>query len=183
MTLDTRLITAEEFATMTGDGLHELVRGEVVEMPNPKPEHGRYISRLDRRLGTYVEARDLGEVMVNDSGFILERSPDTVRGPDLSFIHRERLPGGKLPAGVYFPGPPDVAIEVLSPDDRIGDVDDKIDLYLAAGCPLVVIVHPKRRTVTLHRPNVAPQVLREPELLDLSPIVDGFRCTLADLFG
>jgi Uma2 family endonuclease len=178
-----KLITAEEFAAMAGDGLHELVRGEVVEVPNPKPEHGRYVSRLDRRLGTHVEAHHLGEVLVNDSGFILDRDPDTVRGPDISFIRRERLPNGKLPEGVYFPGPLDLAIEVLSPDDRLADVEDKIDLYLAAGCPLVVILNPKRRTATLHRPGVDPHIVREPELLDLSAIVADFRCALADIFG
>lgn len=181
MTTATKLITAEEFAAMPDDGPSELIRGEIVEMPNAKPKHGRCTSRIDRRLGTYVETHKLGEVLSNDAGFILERDADTVRGPDVSFIRRDRLIDGELPNG-YFPGPPDVAIEVLSPDDRAGDVEDKVDLYLAAGCPLVVILNPKRRTATLHRPNVDPHVVRDPELLDLSPIVDGFRCTLAELF-
>ena len=182
MTLDTRLITAEEFAEMTGDGLHELVRGEVVEMPTPGARHGEIATQMSFLLKAHTTPRDLGKVLSNDAGYILERDPDSTRGPDVSFIRRDRVPAGGLPDGP-FPGPPDLAVEVLSPHDRIGDVDDKIDMYLAAGCPLVVILHPKRRTATLHRPNVDPHVVREPELLDLSGIVEGFRCTLAEIFG
>lgn len=175
-------ITAEEFAAMPESVRGELVRGEIVEMPPPKPLHGRYANRFAFLLTKHVLPRELGEVMINDAGYVLARLPDIVRGPDVSFVRRDRVPNGQLPDS-YFPGPPDLAVEVISPSDTIGDIDDKIDDYLAAGCPLVVILHPKRRTATLYRPAATPQIVREPEALDLSPIVDGFNCSLADVFG
>lgn len=177
-----KLITAEEFAAMTGDGLHELVRGEVIEMPTPGARHGEIANQMGYLLKAHVLSRNLGKVLNNDAGYILQRDPDTARGPDVSFIRRDRVPVGGLPDGP-FPGAPDIAIEVLSPNDRIGDIDEKIDMYLAAGCPLVVVLHPKRRTAELHRPGTVPVIVREPEALDLSSVVDGFQCTLAEIFG
>jgi Uma2 family endonuclease len=182
MSIQTRLITAEEFAAMPDTGPNELVRGEVVGMPPPRSRHGLYSSRIAFLLIQHVRQHGLGEVLINDAGFILSRGPDTVRGPDVSFIRRNRLTDGELPEG-YFPGAPDLAIEVLSPDDRARDVDEKVDMYLDAGCPLVVILSPERRTATLHRPNLDPHIVRGEEALDLSPVVSGFRCALTEIFG
>lgn len=175
-----KLITAEEFAAMPESVRGELVRGEIVELPPPSFDHGDFVFAFGTLLRTHVVTRRLGKVVGGDAGFQL--TPDTVRGPDVAFVKQARLDslGGRRG---YFPGAPDLAVEVLSPGDRVGDVDDKIDDYLAAGCPLVVILHPKRRTATLHRLGVDPHIVREPEPLDLSPIVVDFRCALAEIFG
>ena len=117
MTTATKLITAEEFAEMAGDGLHELVRGEIIEMPTPGARHGEIACCAASVLGAHVLSRKLGEILSNNAGFVLERDPDTTRGPDVSVIRRERVPAGGLPDGP-FPGPPDLAIVVLSPHDR-----------------------------------------------------------------
>ena len=176
----TKLITAEAFAAMPESVRGELVRGAIVEMPPPSFEHGDYVFAFGTLLRTHVVARKLGKVAGGDAGFQL--TPDTVRGPDVAFVEQSRLDGRGKGQG-YFPGAPDLAVEVISPSERAAEIEEKIDDYLAAGCPLVVILNPKRRTATLHRPGVDPHVVHEPEPLDLSPVVDGFRCTLAELYG
>ncbi len=95
-----RLITAEEFAEMPNppDGSQqELVRGEIVTMPPSEARHGVCCVRIVRRIGSFIDERRLGTITCNDTGFIVERDPDTVRGPDVAFRSKERLP--ELPDG------------------------------------------------------------------------------------
>jgi len=123
-------ITASEFERMldpTDGSKLELVRGEVIVMPPPKGRHGIVCQRLGRFLGNYVEPAKLGWVTTNDTGVMLERGPDTVRGPDVAFWSITRQP--QMPEG-YFEIPPDVAIELLLPNDRRPDVREKIKEYL-----------------------------------------------------
>jgi len=126
-------MTVKQFARLPepidGERL-ELVRGEMVEMSRPKPRHGHICSKIDRRLGNFVEANELGWVLSNDTGVIVERDPDTVREPDLCFYSFKRMPA--LPE-TYSELAPELAVEVLSPDDRPSDVREKLRKYLAAG--------------------------------------------------
>lgn len=177
-----KLITAEELYSTVTDVNCELVRGEIVEMPSPGAIHGKLAGRMAFLLIQHVTPRKLGEVLTNDSGFVLKRNPDTVRGPDVAFIRADRVPADGLPDS-HFPGPPDLAMEVLSPSEGAFLLEDKIAEYLEAGCKLVVVLNPKRRTATLYRPNQQPHVLKGGETLDLSEVVEGFRCALADVFG
>jgi Uma2 family endonuclease len=113
-----KLITAEEFARMPDppDGSRqELVRGVIETMPRPSTYHGGCCSRIGRRLANFVEDNNLGHLACNDAGFITERDPDTVRGPDLSFWTRGRLP--ELPKEGYVSIAPDLVVEVVSPND------------------------------------------------------------------
>ena len=110
-----KLITAEEFFRMPEppDGSRqELVRGVIITMPPPGGRHGACCSKVDRRLGNFVEANGLGTLTTNDTGFLSERDPDTVRGPDVAFWSRERLP--EVPNG-YIEVAPDLVVEVVSP--------------------------------------------------------------------
>ena len=182
MSIEVKLITAEQFATMPDSVRGELVRGEVVEVPPPGAEHGECVMTFGALLHAHVASRKLGRVLAGDAGFQLRENPDTVRGPDVSFIRADRVPATGLPRG-HFPGPPDLAVEVISPTETVTMIEDKIANYLDAGCPLVVILNPARRTATLHRPAQDPHIVRRDEPLDLSPVVEGFSCTLAQLFG
>src|SRR5262245_56853385 len=126
-TVAERLITAEEFARMPepADGARqELVRGVIVAMPPPKPRHGLCCARISRKVGNHVDDLHLGHVCTNDTGFITEREPDTVRGADISFWSFARY--AELPEEYPEIGP-DLAIEVRSPGDRPGQIADKIE--------------------------------------------------------
>ena len=103
---------------------------------------------MDRRIGNFVEANDLGEVFNADTGFIIELGPDTVRAPDVSFVRKENIPPGGIPKG-FIPGAPDLAVEVISPSDSYTEVAEKVAQLLQAGTQLVVLIDPRARTVSL----------------------------------
>jgi Uma2 family endonuclease len=178
----TKLLTAEEFAALPDppDGSRqELVKGVVVTMPPPQGRHGVVCSKINRLLGNYVEANNLGWTTSNDSGTILERDPDTVRGPDVAFWRITRQPD--VPDG-YFEIPPDLAVEVLSPDDRRPRVREKIREYVAAGVPMVWLVDPDTRTVTVYTGRLRGLELDEADQLDGGDVLPGFACRVSDLF-
>jgi Uma2 family endonuclease len=175
-----RLTTATELEKFPRDNRrYELVAGRLFPMTPVGWMHGAIVTRLLVRLGGHVESGRLG-VAFTEVGFRLASDPDTVRAPDVAFIRRERLPTG-LPRG-FWQGPPDLAIEVLSPDDRPGDIRDKVAEYLAHGVPLVVVVDPDERTASFFRRSAAPVTIDADGVLDLDDVVSGFRCGLRDLF-
>ena len=183
MSTATRLMTADELLIMPhGDFRYELVKGELRQMSPSAGPHGIVVARLTGALVQHVEAHDLGEVFGAETGFKLESDPDTVRAPDVSFISRERLPAGDFPGG-FWTIPPDLAVEVLSPDDRPKQVAEKIAQYFAAGVRAVWVADAKRRTFTMHRVGVAPVVLTEEDEIDGGDIVPGFRYKVAKLFA
>jgi Uma2 family endonuclease len=130
-------------------------------------------------IGNYAAPRKLGWVTSNDAGVILERDPDTVRGPDVAFWSILRQP--EVPEG-YFEIPPDLAVEVLSPDDRRSKVRDKIREYLANGVTLVWLVDPESRAVTVYARTLRGMELDTTDTLDGGDVFPGFSCQVADLF-
>lgn len=175
------LLTAEDLWQMGEKGRYcELVRGELIEMTPPGGMHGEIALRFGRYLQAHAEDHRLGRVMV-ESGYWLERNPDTVRGPDVSFLAADRVPPEGLPEG-FFPGPPDLAVEVVSPGDSDVEVQDKVMNYLASGTRLVWIVRPRQRTVTIYHPDGSARILRETETLEGEEVVPGFAMPLRDLF-
>jgi Uma2 family endonuclease len=133
-------------------------------------------------LDRFVEDHDLGVVFAAETGFQLARAPDTVRAPDVSFVRKERLPEGDLPTG-YWPGPPDLAVEVMSPNDSKPEVERKAQEYLRKGVRLVWLVFPRKRAVAVHRPGAPVELLGESDALDGGEVVPGFRYPLARLFA
>jgi Uma2 family endonuclease len=171
MTVERRVMTAEELARLPDDGMRrELVRGELYTMPPAGWEHGSISGRLAASLIPFVEDHDLGGVGVGDVGFILARDPDLVRAPDVAFIRKDRLPEGGLARG-FVRGAPDLAVEVVSPNDRYGDVDEKVADWLAHGTRLVLVVNPRPRTVGVHRPDAPVRTLGEDDTLDGGDVV------------
>ncbi|HEX5110718.1 MAG TPA: Uma2 family endonuclease [Vicinamibacterales bacterium] len=175
------LVTAEELERFPDDDYrYELVEGRVIKMSPVGYEHGRIVMRLAALLHRYVEEHHLG-AMVSEVGFKLASSPDTVRAPDLAFVRLDRIPRPD-PRG-FIKGAPDLAVEVLSPDDRLSDVRAKTVEYLASGAPLVLILDPFERTITAHRQVGRPQISRAGDVVDLGDVVPGFSCTIPEIFG
>jgi len=178
-----KILTAEELLTLPDDGhRYELVRGELVCMAVTGRRHGIIASRVDYRLRAFVEAHELGEVCAADTDFRLAQNPDTVRAPDVSFIARERLPGGNAPEG-YWPFAPDLAVEVVSPSDRSDDVLAKVQEYLRAGTRLVWVFHPRTKTVMVYRADGEVLLVQGQEELSGEEVLPGFHCQVNELFG
>lgn len=181
------LITADEFWKLAPELEHcELVRGEIVEMSPSGLIHGKITMRLGARLFNYVEKYDLGEVFAAETGFIVEHATDeeqrdTVRGPDVSFIRKERIPEGGLDEG-WGDFPPDLAVEVMSKNDTQREVLEKVGEYLDAGVRLIWIVNPKNETVTVYRLNGEIEQLKADDILDGEDVVPGFSCTVSEIF-
>jgi len=158
-TVAEKLLTAEEYARLPDPGYPtELIRGRIVEKSSPGSRHGQICNKIGRLLGNYAEDRDLGHVLNNDSGVVTERGPDSVRGPDVAYYSFAKVPRGPLTDG-YLPVPPEIAFEVLSPDDRWPKVLAKIAEYLEVGALLVCVVNPRKNTVHLYRPEEPDRVL------------------------
>jgi Uma2 family endonuclease len=178
-----RLVTADELIRMPDDGFkYELVEGRLVTMTPAGGVHGQLSMRLGTALDIHVEAHDLGVVFPADTGFYLARAPDTVRAPDVSFVRKERIPEGGLPVG-YWSGPPDLAVEVVSPNDSMAEVESKVQEYLRKGVQLVWVVFPKKRAVAVYRPGAPSDMLSEDDMLDGGEVVPGFRFPIARLFA
>lgn len=178
----TRLVTAEDLEKFPrDDNRYELVEGRLVPMSPVGYQHARVVTRLLVLLEEHVRERNTGTALT-ELGFKLAARPDTVRAPDIAFIRSDRMPSTETCG--FIAGPPDVAIEVLSPDDRPRQMREKVEEYLAHGVPLVVVVAPDRRSVTCHRRLTPPiELSSDDDVLDLGDVVAEFRCCLRDIFG
>jgi Uma2 family endonuclease len=176
-----QLLTAEDLWRLPNDRRRELVKGELRTMAPAGFNHGAVIMRPASRLSAHVERHNPGVVLGAETGFVLSRNPDTVRGADAAFVSASRLPKGELPNS-YFQGAPDLAVEVVAPGDTLTEVEDKVDDYLAAGAKLVWVVNPRRKTVTVHRLQTPPHMLRENDALGGDGVVPEFRCSVAEIF-
>jgi len=153
----------------------------VLHVNDPSGLEGPYIAaRLIMKLGPYVVDHKLGEVFTEAAGFIL--NPTTVYAPDVSFLRRDRVPYGAT-MKKFFPGAPDLAIEVLSQSDRFSAIRRKGLDYLDAGTQLVWIITPHDYSATILRAQGLEGRIGEDGMLDGENVVPGFRCALHDLFA
>lgn len=177
-----QLVTAEQLLDMPDDGFrYELVRGELRKMPPSGHPHAEIAGNIAAYLGMHVRANKVGKTYVAEGGFVLESDPDHVRAPDVGFVLQERVEGARGTAG-FFPGPPDIAFEVISPSDRYTEVEEKVADYLAAGTVAVVVIDPRRRTVKVHRSATGTVELAEGDTLEVDDVVPGWRMTVKEMF-
>ena len=177
----TRLVAVDEFARIPDDDFrYELVAGRVIRMSPMGGVHGVTVLWLGGLLADWARVHDRGAVMT-ETGFVLATNPDTVRAPDISFGRRGRIPSDGIPSG-FWPSPPDLAVAVLSPDDRPSDTLGKVDEYLTIGVLLVWVVDPRGRTVTVYRTGTEPIVLGAVEVLEGNEILPEFALPLRELF-
>ena len=183
MSAEVQVMTADELLALPrGQFRYELINGELITMSPAGHTHGRIIIRLTVPLAQHVKQNGLGEVYAAETGFKLKSNPDTVRAPDIAFITRERVKDVGETKG-YWPGAPDLAVEVLSPDDRVSDVEQKISEWLEAGSKQVWVVSPKMQTVTVYRSTTDIEVLAENETLGGGDVVPGFKFPISEIFS
>ena len=181
MTTQTRLMTAEELLDMPDDGhRYELIRGELKKMAPPGQYHGRLALDVAAPLRAHVRANNLGTVYA-EFGFRLETDPDHVLAPDVSFISRERLEEIGETDG-YWPGAPDLVVEVISPSDRYTEVEDKVEDWLRAGVRMVIVVNPRNSTVRVHRSSSDIVNLTNDDVIDGDDVVPGWVLPVREIF-
>lgn len=157
----------------------ELVRGVLVVREPVGYQRGRVAMNLTIRLGAHVERAGSGQLLAAKTGFTLFRNPDTVRAPDIAFVRRDRLP---VPATVGFPElAPDLVVEILSPDDRLGETLAKVGDWLQAGVRLVWVIDPERRRARVYRADGTEASLGEDADLLGEDVLPGFACRLASV--
>ena len=173
-------LTADDLLKLPRNGKrYELVEGVLVEMTPPGDEHAAVAAVIAEVLGSFVRHQGIGEIRV-EGGFLVGRNPDTVRAPDIAFIAKERLIRPR-PKG-YYPGAPDVAIEILSPNDTFYEVQERIEAWLSAGAKSVWLVDPARCLVMVHSHRYQRQVFEASDTLS-DPAIPGFSVKVAELFG
>jgi Uma2 family endonuclease len=184
VTMRTRptLTTADELFMMPDDGFrYELVRGEVRRMPPAGSEHGAVAVNIAVVIAQFMKANGLGVGFGAETGFKIASEPDTVRAPDLAFVRRERIPDEGIPRG-FWPGAPDLAVEVVSPGDTYTEVEEKVHDWLNAGTHMVLVLNPRTRTVAVYTSHTDVVRLTESDTLDGGEVLPGFTCRVAELF-
>ena len=175
-------MTADELLAMPHNGYrYELVQGELRQMAPAGRRHGRIAAKIGSCLEAFVAKNGLGETYAAETGFIIDTAPDTVRAPDVSFVSRERAEATAEEQG-FFPGAPDLAVEVISPNDRYSEIEEKVSDWLRAGTQMVVVIDPHQRTATVYRAPDDMCVLTERDVLDGGNVVPKWRMPLADVF-
>jgi Uma2 family endonuclease len=179
-------VTAEELLALSSranlEGYRvELIDGDVKTMSPGGYEHGAIIGKLTLKLGNFVELNRLGSITGAETGFILRRDPDTVRAPDFAYISNDRL-ANQAVTHSYWPGVPDLAVEVISFNDTVKEAHEKARDWIAAGTLLVWVVNPCNRTITAYKASGAVEELTGNAELDGGSVLPGFRCPIEQLF-
>ena len=178
----TQLMTADELLVMPRrDCCYELVQGVLRVMEPAGFEHGKVTMIVASSLFQYVEENELGIICAAETGFKISTNPDTVRAPDVAILTNEQLDRIGSPKG-YWPGAPDLAVEVISPNDIYEDGMDKVLEWLDAGCRMVVTVNPRIRNVAVYRSLDDIEMLTENGILDGDDVVPGWSMPVRNIF-
>lgn len=173
--------TAADLLARGDDGRCELVEGEPRERVSPNFAHFRLTGRLGIEVGSFVDEHGLG-VFGPELSILFATDPDTLLIPDLAFVRTDRVPPENEQTGLAKVVP-DLAIEVLSPDNTAQEMDEKIQIYLRAGVRLVWIVNPKRRSVTVYAADGTVRSVLPGGVLDGGDVLPGFALPVDRIFG
>ena len=175
-------IAAADLLALHAKGIRgELIRGVISETMSTGGEHGEIVVNLATELKIFIKPRRLGRLAASDAGVLLERSPDTVREPDIAFFSADKIPPGVRVRG-YYEVPPDLAVEIASPTDSAAALNDKALMWLRYGARLVWALHPDARRVDVHTPDGAVRSLTDGDALDGGDVLPGFTCPITDIF-
>lgn len=176
----TGLVTPEDLLAMPDSVSYELVDGHLVER-NVSVLSSLVAAELVRLIGNHCRAEKLGRVFSPDLGYrCFPDRPSRVRKPDVSFVRLDRMPAESLGKG-YSDVAPDLAVEVISPNDLAEDVERKLGEYCGVGVPLVWIIYPAVRAARVHRLDGTTAYLLAEDHLDGGDVLPGLRIRLADL--
>jgi len=174
------LLTADDLARLQPpDKRTELVRGVMIVREPAGFRHGDVAMAIAARMHLFVSQHNLGRVLAAETGFKLFTNPDTVRAPDVAFVRHDRIPDP--PPRGFAPFAPDLAVEVLSPDDRPGEVLKKVADWLTAGTRLIWEIDPERRVARVYRADGTMSLLGEADVFDGEDVLPGFSCTLREI--
>lgn len=173
--------TEAELQALPEDGyVHEVVNGELVMSPKNNWKHGDICVRLVIALGTFVGQRRLGAVFDSSTGFWMANR--NCRAPDVAFVQKERLLGLNRSAPTFFPGAPDLAVEVLSPSTTRRELDDRLKDYFASGTRLAWVIDPEAERVEICHSPTQRRLLGPGGILDGEDVLPGFQYPVSDLF-
>jgi len=177
-----RIWTDAEFMALNRDGhRYEIVNGELIDMGNSGAKHGYIAVILSAALFNCVSTQKLGAMF--DSSTAFKMKSGNKRSPDISFMAKERLQGlDDIPDG-FLEGAPDLAVEILSPSNKVEEIDQKLIEYFDNGSRLVWVINPKQNYILVYRNGQEPdRLLKSNDSLDGEEIVPGFNLPVAELF-
>ncbi len=180
MATSTTPITLAEFERLldeTGGPKRELIEGEVFELTFPQRAHSRAQQAINRALAQYLDGNPIGEIG-SEWGFRLSRDPDTLVGPDLYFLTTERA--GQASWG-WMEGAPDLAIEIISPSERFGDIRHKVDLYIKAGARQVWLIYPEACEAQVYGSDGSARILGAKDSLEAPELLPGFIVSIEEV--
>ena len=178
-----QLVTADELLMMPDDGYrYELIAGELKRMSPAGQEHGWIAVNVTAAVHYFVKHNRLGRVYAAETGFTLRKGPDTVLAPDVAFVRQARVEEIGDARG-FFNGPPDLAVEVVSPNDSKREVAEKVATWLSFGTEEVWVVSPKSKAVTVYRSISDPIVYAESDVLSGGHVLPGFEIPVSEIFS
>lgn len=172
--------TPDEFFHSPLSKDHELIEGRLVKVMSTGFIHGVIALRIGRFIGNFADENQLGEVTAAETGFVLGEK--TYRGADCAFISNESLQKHGYPQG-FFPTAPDIAIEVVSPNNTSEEMMEKINLYLENRSRMVWVIYPQTKVITVYRQNNVVSLLRENDTLEGEDVLPGFHLPVEKLFA
>ncbi len=174
-------VTPEELLAMPDGKSYELVDGQLVER-SVGMESSWVGTQLVTRLDQFCRQNRIGWVFQSDTGYqCFSHEPSRVRKPDASLVRYGRLPGEILPRG-WCKIAPDLVVEVVSPNDTVDDLEDKLEDYRKVAVPLIWVIYPRLRTARIHHADGSTSYLHEHEELTGGDLIPGFRCPLREIF-
>ena len=173
---------AEQLAMLPDDGVrYELIEGELIVMSLAGGRHGRVTVRINTLLAIHVDDNELGATFAAETGFKIGVNPDTVRAPDGAFVCQKKIDTLEDDSG-YLPFAPDLAVEVISPNDSFAAVESKVFAWLDGGAIVVLLVEPDSKTIHVYRSRSDIAVYRMGEMVDVSDVVKDWRFRVNEIF-
>ncbi len=173
-------LSARELLLLGNIGPCELIKGEVKMNAPAGWRHGEVALQIGNLLCNYVKAHDLGKICAAETGFLISHNPDTVRAPDAAFVRKGRIPKEGIEG--YLPFAPDLAVEVVSPNDRWSEIEEKVMEWLNSGTRLVWVIDPRTRTIHVYRSPKEVSLLLEQDMLGGEEVLPGFSVAVIEVF-
>lgn len=184
MTTAPKLLTADDLLAIPDDGKrHELVRGELIEMPPPGFAHGMVVDNIGWLIGTFIRQNSFAFVSTSETGIYVEQNPDTVRAADFAVVARERIMEPVPERGYVYGLVPDLVVEVVSAGYSVADAEARALMWLEAGVRLALTAYIATQEIVVHSDDGSMQRFGVNDTLTCEPVLPGFACRVSDIFA